>query len=150
MQKAPTKVSFNIFKYNIFFIISVIRSWQMHESSEALKQPKDFTKINKSLLQKSIKEEKLPEKELRKKLGNIRKKVKKGHKPEKIVPNTEQVYGLPSPKHESIADLIYNTYGNKAEEDFVPNYVNPFRKSPAPVESEFAPAHSQNPDEEDN
>lgn len=36
----------------------------------------------------------------------------------------------------------------KAEEDFVPNYVNPFRKKPA--ESEFAPAHSQNPDEEDN
>ena len=57
----------------------------MHESSEAIKQPKDFTKINKSLLQKSIKEEKLPEKELRKKLGNIRKKVKKGHKPEKIL-----------------------------------------------------------------
>ena len=94
----------------------------MHESSEALKQPKDFTKINKSLLQKSIKEEKLPEKELRKKLGNIRKKVKKGHKPEKIVPNTEQVYGLPSPKHESIADLIYNTYGNKAEEDLKKSY----------------------------
>ena len=94
----------------------------MHESSEALKQPKDFTKINKSLLQKSIKEEKLPEKELRKKLGNIRKKVKKGHKPEKIVPNTEQMYGLPSPKHESIADLIYNTYGNKAEEDLKKSY----------------------------
>ncbi len=42
------------------------------------------------------------------------------------------------------------TIRNKAEEDFVPNYVNPFRKNPAPVESEFAPAHSQNPDEEDN
>ena len=36
----------------------------------------------------------------------------------------------------------------KSEEDFVPNYVNPFRKKPA--ESEFAPARSQNPDEEDN
>jgi uncharacterized protein YrrD len=36
----------------------------------------------------------------------------------------------------------------KAEEEFVPNYVNPFRKKPA--ESEFAPARSQNPDEEDN
>ena len=40
------------------------------------------------------------------------------------------------------------TIRTKAEEDFVPNYVNPFRKSPA--ESEFAPARSQNPDEEDN
>ena len=36
----------------------------------------------------------------------------------------------------------------KAEEDFVPNYVNPFRKKPA--ESEYAPARSQSPDEEDN
>lgn len=36
----------------------------------------------------------------------------------------------------------------KADEDFVPNYVNPFRKKTA--ESEFAPAHSQSPDEEDN
>lgn len=35
-----------------------------------------------------------------------------------------------------------------ANEDFVPNFVNPFRKKPA--ESEFAPARSQNPDEEDN
>ena len=40
------------------------------------------------------------------------------------------------------------TIRTKAEEDFVPNYVNPFRKRPA--ESDFAPAHSQNPDEEDN
>ena len=87
-----------------------------------MKQPKDFTKINKSLLLKSYKEEKIPEKELRKKLGNIRKKVKKGQKPEKIVPNTDQIYGLPSPKHESIADLIYNTYGNKAEEDLKKSY----------------------------
>ncbi len=38
----------------------------------------------------------------------------------------------------------------KAEEDFVPNFVNPFRKNPSPAESDFAPAHSQNPDEEDN
>ena len=59
---------------------------------------------------------------MRKKLGNIRKKVKKGQKPEKIVPNTDQIYGLPSPKHESIADLIYNTYGNKAEEDLKKSY----------------------------
>lgn len=42
------------------------------------------------------------------------------------------------------------TIKTKAEEDFVPNYVNPFRKNPAPAESDFSPAHSQNPDEEDN
>lgn len=42
------------------------------------------------------------------------------------------------------------TIRTKAEEDFVPNYVNPFRKNPASAESEFAPAHNQNPGEEDN
>ena len=90
-----------------------------------MKQPKDFTKINKSILQKSIKGENVPEKELRKKFGNIRKKVKKGQKPQKInVPNEDRVYGLPSPKHEDIADLIYNTYGNKAEEDLKKSYEN--------------------------
>ena len=88
-----------------------------------MKQPKDFTKINKSLLQKSTHGEKENEKELRKKLGNIRKKVKQGHKPQKLnIPNTDRVYGLPSPKHEDIADIIYNTYGNKAEEDLKKSY----------------------------
>jgi len=29
---------------------------------------------------------------------------------------------LPSPKHEDIADIIYNTYGNKAEEDLKKSY----------------------------
>ena len=32
-------------------------------------------------------------------------------------------------------------------EDFVPNFVNPFRKKPEP---DYAPAQSQNPDEQDN
>ena len=68
------------------------------------------------MIKKSVKEEKLPEKELRKKFNSVRKKVKKGQKQKKInLPNTDHVYGLASPKHEDIADLIYNTYGNKAE-----------------------------------
>ena len=48
----------------------------MHESSKSALQPKDFTQINKSLIKKSVKEEKLPEKELRKKFNSVRKKVK--------------------------------------------------------------------------
>ena len=36
--------------------------------------------------------------------------------------NEDRVYSLPSPKHEDIADLIYNSYGNKAEEDLKKNY----------------------------
>ena len=117
------KVSKLYLKYNKTILISVIRSWQLHESSEASRQPKDFTKINKSLLQKSHNGENIQEKELRKKLQNIRKKVKQGHKPEKLhIANTDRVYGLPSPKHEDIAELIYNSYGNKAEEDLKKSY----------------------------
>lgn len=64
------------------------------------------------------------EKELRKKL-DIRKKVKKGQKQKKLnLPNNdnEHVYGLASPPHEDIADIIYNTYGNKAEENLKKSY----------------------------
>ena len=57
-----------------------------------MKQPKDFTKINKSLLQKSIHGEKENEKELRKKLGNSRKKVKQGHKPQKLNADTFKLF----------------------------------------------------------
>lgn len=40
------------------------------------------------------------------------------------------------------------TIREKAEtEDFVPNFVNPFRKKPEP---DYAPAQSRNPDEQDN
>ena len=53
----------------------------------------------------------------------MRKKVKKGHKQEKVnLVNTERVYGLPSPKHEDIADIIYNSYGNQAEKDLNKKY----------------------------
>ena len=34
-------------------------------------------------------------------------------------------------------------------EDFVPNFVNPFRKNPNQTEPGYAPAQSQNPDEQD-
>ena len=67
--------------------------------------------------------EKVTEKELRKKL-DIRKKVKKGEKQKKVnLPNNgDHIYGLASPKHEDIADIIYNTYGNKAEENLKKSY----------------------------
>ena len=86
-------------------------------------QPKDFTQINKSLIKQSTNGEHIQDKEIRKKL-DIRKKVKQGHKHTKIdtQPNKDIIYGLASPKHEDIADLIYNTYGNKAEEDLKKNY----------------------------
>ena len=43
--------------------------------------------------------------------------MKQGGKETKIeLPPEDFAYGLPNPTHENIADLIYNTYGNRAEE----------------------------------
>ena len=82
IQKEQIKVSY-IKKIIINFAISVIRSWKYHKSSKNTLQPKDFIKINKSLIKKSYDNKgiKLTDKEMRKKLENIRKKVKIGQKP---------------------------------------------------------------------
>ena len=54
---------------------------------------------------------------MRKKLSNLRKKIKIGPKhPFKLIRNSSYVFGLSKPKNENMADLIYNIYGNKAEE----------------------------------
>ena len=48
---------------------------------------------------------------------DIRKKTKNDQLQKNLVlPPEDFTYGLPSPPHENISDLIYNTYGNKAEE----------------------------------
>jgi thiamine kinase-like enzyme len=56
---------------------------------------------------------------------DIRKKMKQDVKKTNIVlPDEDFVYGMPNPPHEDIADLIYNTYGNKAEESIKQEYEN--------------------------
>ena len=56
---------------------------------------------------------------------DIRKKMKQGAKQTNIVlPDEDFVYGKPNPPHEDIADIIYNTYGNKAEESIKQEYEN--------------------------
>ena len=87
--------------------------------------PKDFIKINKYLLKKNtdINGEKIPEKERRKRLMNIRIKIKKDKKHTRnIIKSSSCVYGLANPKHEDIADIINNTYGNNAEKKLIKNY----------------------------
>ncbi len=60
---------------------------------------------------------------MREKLSNMRKKVKIGQKhPFKLIRSSSYVFGLSKPKNENIADLIYNIYGNKAEELLKKNY----------------------------
>ena len=54
---------------------------------------------------------------MRKKLCNLRKKIKIGQKhPFKMIRSSSYACGLSKPINENIADLIYNIYGNKAEE----------------------------------
>ena len=60
---------------------------------------------------------------MREKLSNMRKKVKIGQKhPFKLIRSSSYVFGLSKPKNENIADLIYNIYGNKAEDLLKKNY----------------------------
>jgi hypothetical protein len=54
---------------------------------------------------------------------DIRKKMKQGGKQKNLVlPEEDFAYGLANPPHEDIADLIYNTYGNRAEEMIKKDY----------------------------
>ena len=87
-------------------------------------QPKDFTRINKILIKKNLDSNgnRITEKEMRKKLCNLRKRVKIGQKPFKLIRSSSYVFGLSKPKNENIADLIYNIYGNKAEDLLKKNY----------------------------
>ena len=54
---------------------------------------------------------------------DIRKKMKHGENHQKLfLPPEDFVYGLPYPPRDSISDLIYNTFGNKAEEELKKDY----------------------------
>ena len=54
---------------------------------------------------------------------DIRKKMKQGVLQKNIELTPEDfAYGLPSPPHEDIADIIYNTYGNRAEDTIKKEY----------------------------
>ena len=54
---------------------------------------------------------------------DIRKKMKQGGKQKNIIlPDEDFTYGLKNPPHENIADIIYNTYGNRAEEQIKNEY----------------------------
>ena len=60
---------------------------------------------------------------MREKLSNLRKKVKIGRRhPFKLIRSSSYACGLSTPKNENIANLIYNIYGNKAEELLNKNY----------------------------
>ena len=101
--------------------ISVIRSWKTHESSITAQPPQDFIKINKLSVKMGATGH-TSNKDFRKNV-DIRKKMKQGGKQKNLVlPEEDFAYGLANPPHEDIADLIYNTYGNRAEEMIKKDY----------------------------
>ena len=98
-----------------------MRSWKSHEMSSTAQPPQDFITINK-LAVKMGATGYTSNKEFRKTV-DIRKKLKVGGAHKQIVlPNEDFTYGLPYPKNENIADLIYNTYGNRAEDQIKKDY----------------------------
>ncbi len=102
-------------------MISVIRSWKVHESSVTAQPPQDFIKINKLSVKMGATGH-TTNKEFRKNI-DIRKKMKQGGKQKNIIlPEEDFAYGLRYPPHEDIADLIYNTYGNRAEDQIRNEY----------------------------
>ena len=89
--------------------------------STTAQPPQDFTTINKFAVKMGATGH-TSNKEFRKNV-DIRKKVKVGTINKNIIlPDEEFAYGLPNPPHEDIADIIYNTYGNRAEEQIKKEY----------------------------
>ena len=120
-QKVSIRVS--LFKFLTIYLlfISVIRSWKTHESSVTAQPPQDFIKINKLSVKMGATGH-ISNKDFRKNV-DIRKKMKQGGKQKNLVlPEEDFAYGLANPPHEDIADLIYNTYGNRAEEMIKKDY----------------------------
>ena len=120
-QKVSIRVS--LFKFLTIYLlfISVIRSWKTHESSVTAQPPQDFIKINKLSVKMGATGH-TSNKDFRKNV-DIRKKMKQGGKQKNLVlPEEDFAYGLANPPHEDIADIIYNTYGNRAEEMIKKDY----------------------------
>ena len=89
--------------------------------STTAQPPQDFTTINKYVVKAGATGH-TSNKEFRKNV-DIRKKVKVGTINKNIIlPDDGFAYGLPYPPHEDIADLIYNTYGNRAEDQIRKEY----------------------------
>jgi len=137
--------------------------------STTAQPPQDFTTINKFAVKMGATGH-ASNKEFRKNI-DIRKKVKVGAINKNIIlPDDEFAYGLPNPPHEDIADIIYNTYGNRAEEQIkkdyeafiaekskvyrrpkvVPRYINPLVEEMKKKEEERKANSLDAPIEEEN
>ena len=114
-------------KYNINFISIVIRSWKVHHPSRTAQPPQDFITINKLAIKMNATNF-CTNKDFRKTV-DIRQKVRHGKIERKIyLPPEEFAYGLPNRPPTPIKDVIYNAYGNRAEDIIRNEYGNYIRE----------------------
>ena len=111
----------------LIIINLVIRSWKVHHPSRTAQPPQDFITINKLAIKMNATNFNT-NKDFRKTV-DIRKKVRHGKIERKIyLPPEGFAYGLPNRPPTPFKDVIYNSYGNRAEDIIRNEYDNYIRE----------------------
>ena len=105
----------------MFYLYIVIRSWKIHQPSRTAQPPQDFITINKLAIKKNATN--FGTNKDFWKTVDIGQKMCHG-KIEKTIylPPEDFAYGLPNNSPTPFKDVIYNTYGNKAEDVIINEY----------------------------
>ena len=127
MKKVSEQVINFYKKFSLYFINIVIRSWKVHRPSRTAQPPQDFITINKLAIKMNATNFNT-NKDFRKNI-DIRQKVRHGKIEKKIyLPPEEFAYGLPNRPPTPFKDVIYNAYGNRAEDIIRNEYDNYIRE----------------------
>ena len=127
MKKVSEQVIKLYKKFSLYFINIVIRSWKVHRPSRTAQPPQDFITINKLAIKMNATNFNT-NKDFRKNI-DIRQKVRHGKIEKKIyLPPEEFAYGLPNRPPTPFKDVIYNAYGNRAEDIIRNEYDNYIRE----------------------
>ena len=127
MKKVSEQVIKFYKKFSLYFINIVIRSWKVHRPSRTAQPPQDFITINKLAIKMNATNFNT-NKDFRKNI-DIRQKVRHGKIEKKIyLPPEEFAYGLPNRPPTPFKDVIYNAYGNRAEDIIRNEYDNYIRE----------------------
>ena len=120
-------IYFLFFSLNKYLFHIVIRSWKVHRPSRTAQPPQDFITINKLAIKMNATNFGT-NKDFRKTV-DIRQKVRHGKIEKKIyLPPEEFAYGLPNRPPTPFKDVIYNAYGNRAEDIIRNEYDNYIRE----------------------
>ena len=127
MKKVSEQVIKFYKKISLYFINIVIRSWKVHRPSRTAQPPQDFITINKLAIKMNATNFNT-NKDFRKNI-DIRQKVRHGKIEKKIyLPPEEFAYGLPNRPPTPFKDVIYNAFGNRAEDIIRNEYDNYIRE----------------------